>query len=124
MGTVPSFQALMQQPVRVLMVARVLDAGGIERDVSKFARHLGAYGIQPHVACFNPGGMRWREIEKAGIPLVTMPVKSFRSRSAIEGARILRRYVAQCGIQIVHAFDVSADLFCVPLARIFRVRAS
>ena len=121
MGTVPSFQALMQQPVRVLMVARVLDAGGIERDVSKFARHLGAYGIQPHVACFNPGGMRWREIEKAGIPLVTMPVKSLRSRSAIEGARILRRYVAQCGIQIVHAFDVSADLFCVPLARIFRV---
>ena len=108
-------------PVRVLMVARLLDAGGLERDVSKFARHVGEYGIQPYVACFNAGGMRWREIDKAGIPLVTVPVKSFRSRSAIEGARILRRYVVEQGIQVVHAFDLGTDLFCVPLARIFGI---
>jgi glycosyltransferase involved in cell wall biosynthesis len=105
----------------VLMLARVLDAGGIERDISKFARHLGSYGIQPHVACFNPGGMRWREIEAAGIPLVTVPVKSFRSKSAIEGARILQQYIAEKGIRLVHAFDVSADVFGVPLARMLRV---
>ena len=48
-------------------------------------------------------------------------MKSFRSRSAIEGARILRRYIVQCGIHVVHAFDVSANLFCVPLGRMFGV---
>jgi hypothetical protein len=106
----------------VLMVARDLELGGIERDISReFARHLGTYGVEPHVACFNPGGMRWHEIERAGIPLVTIPVKSFRSKSAIEGARIFRQYVVENGIQVVHAFDVTADIFCVPLARIFGI---
>lgn len=121
MSTIRNLRAVTGQPARVLMVARLLDAGGIERDVSKFARHLGAYGIQPHVGCFNPGGMRWREIEEAGIPLVTLPVKSFRSRSVIAGASIFRGYLFRHRIQVVHAFDLGADLFCVPLARIFGI---
>jgi glycosyltransferase involved in cell wall biosynthesis len=121
MSAVPNIQTANERPVRVLMVARDLDLGGIERDISKFARHLGTYGVEPHVACFNPGGMRWREIEGAGIPLVTIPVKSFRSKSAIEGARIFRQYVVENAIQVVHAFDVTADIFCVPLARIFGI---
>ena len=108
-------------PTPVLMLARVLDMGGIERDVSKFARHLREHGIQPHVACFNRGGMRWREIEAAGIPLLTVPVRSFKSKSAIEGARILRRYIAEQSIQVVHAFDIPADVFGVPLARLLKV---
>jgi L-malate glycosyltransferase len=105
----------------VLMLARSLDAGGIERDVSKFARHLRDYGVRPHVACFNPGGMRWREIEAAGIPLLTLSVTSFRSKSAIDGARILQRYIVEHGICLIHAFDVPADIFGVPLARMWRV---
>jgi len=110
-----------QPPLRVLMVARLLDAGGIERDVSKFARHLSSFGIHPHVGCFNSGGMRWRELENAGIPLVTIPVRSFRSLSAIKGAYVLRQYLVEKNIQIVHAFDLPADLFCVPLTRLFGV---
>lgn len=106
-----------QKSIPVLMLARVLDAGGIERDVSKFARNLGKHGIQPHVACFNPGGMRWQEIQAAGIPLLTVPVKSFRSKSAVEGARILTRYIANEGIRLVHGFDDAADIFGVPIAR-------
>ncbi len=102
------------------MVARLLDTGGIERDVSKFARHLVAHGVQPHVACFNAGGTRWQEIKEAGIPLVIVPVKSLRSKSAIEGARILHQYILQNGIQLIHPFDIGSDLFCVPLGRIFR----
>lgn len=111
----------VRRPTPVLMLARVLDAGGIERAVSLFARHLSEHGIQPHVGCFNPGGMRWREIEAAGIPLLTVPVTSFRSKSAIDGARILRSYIAEHDIRIVHAFDPPADMFAVPLARMFGV---
>jgi glycosyltransferase involved in cell wall biosynthesis len=107
--------------IPVLMLARVLDVGGIERDVSKFARHLHEFGIQPHVACFNPGGMRWQEIEAAGIPLLTVPVRSFKSRSAVKGASVFRNYIVEKGIRVVHAFDIPADMFGVPLARMMRV---
>jgi glycosyltransferase involved in cell wall biosynthesis len=107
--------------IPVLMLARVLDGGGIERDVSKFSRHLREHGIEPHVACFNAGGMRWREIADAGIPLVTIPVTSFKSKSAVTGASALRQYIAEKGIRLLHAFDVPADMFAVPLARLWRI---
>jgi len=103
------------------MLARVLDAGGIERAVSQLSRHLPVHGIQPHVGCFNPGGMRWREIEAAGIPVLEVPVKSFRSKSAIEGARVMRNYIVKQNIRLVHAFDVPADIFAVSLTRYLRV---
>jgi glycosyltransferase involved in cell wall biosynthesis len=103
------------------MLARVLDTGGIERSLSLFARHLLEHGIQPHVGCFNAGGVRWREIETAGIPLLTVPVTSFMSKSAIDGARILRRYIADHDIRIVHPFDTPANMFAVPLARVLGV---
>jgi glycosyltransferase involved in cell wall biosynthesis len=109
------------ETIPVLMLARVLDGGGIERDVSKFSRHLREHGIEPHVACFNAGGMRWREIAEAGIPLVTIPVTSFKSKSAVSGASKLRQYIAEKGIKLIHAFDVPADMFAVPLARLWSI---
>ena len=108
----------------VLMMSRELGWGGIERDVSKFARHLPQYGIEPHVACFNPGGARWKEIESAGIPLLPLPVTSFKSRSAIKGAELFRDYVRAHGIRVVHAFDVPTDVFGVPLARLLGIPAT
>lgn len=109
----------------VLMMARELGWGGIERDVSKFARHLPNYGIQPHVACFNPGGARWKEIEAAGIPLVHLPVTSFKSPSVLANvAGVFRDYVRAHRIAVVHAFDVPTDLFGVPLARLFGIGAT
>jgi glycosyltransferase involved in cell wall biosynthesis len=95
----------------VLLMARELNFGGIERDVSKFARHLGSYGIAPHVACFNPGGIRWREIEAAGIPVLHVPVTSFKSRSAIDGAKLVKKYVRDHNIRIIHSFDDGSNIF-------------
>ena len=106
------------RPIPVLMLARELGCyGGIERDISKFARQLGRYGIEPHVACFRPGGARWSEIADAGIPIFSIAVTSFKSRSAISGALELRRYVAEHQIQVLHAFDAAANLFGMPAAR-------
>ena len=105
-------------PVPVLLMAREMNLGGVERDVSKFARHLCAYGIAPHVASFSPGGMRWREVEAAGIPLLPLPVASFRSRSGLAGAWNLRRYLREHRIQVFHAFDQASAVFGVPVARV------
>ena len=105
-------------PVPVLLMAREMNLGGVERDVSKFARHLCAYGIAPHVASFSPSGMRWREVEAAGIPLLPLPVASFRSRSGLAGAWNLRRYLREHRIQVFHAFDQASAVFGVPVARV------
>jgi glycosyltransferase involved in cell wall biosynthesis len=105
-------------PIPVLLLVRELNLGGIERDVSKYARHLGTHGIQPHVGCFRPGGMRWREIEAAGIPLQRFPLESFKSWGAISSAWKLYRYIKTHGIRIVHAFEPATAVFGVPVARL------
>ena len=109
-------------PIPVLMMAQELGwGGGIERDVSKFARHLAGHGIAAHVACFRPGGARWKEIEAAGIPTVCIPVTSLKSPSVISAAKQLKRYVTEHDIKVLHAFDGPTDLFGIPVARVLRL---
>lgn len=105
--------------VPVLLMARELGwGGGIERDVSKFARHLRQHGFAPHVACFAGGGARWREIEEANIPLLILPTASLRSWATLRQAKALRAYLSARRIQLVHAFDAPTDIFAIPVARL------
>jgi glycosyltransferase involved in cell wall biosynthesis len=104
--------------IPVLLMARELGwGGGIERDVSKFARHLHDHGFEPHVACFSGGGARWQEIEAARIPLLVLPTPALRSWETVRQAIGLRSYLSAHDIRLVHAFDAPTDLFAVPVAR-------
>ena len=103
------------------MAVRELDLGGIERDVGKLSRNIDRSRFHPHVACFRPGGARANEIAAAGIPILHLPVTSFRSYSALRSAGLFRAYLKQHSIRIVHAFDAPTDIFAIPLARAFRV---
>jgi glycosyltransferase involved in cell wall biosynthesis len=108
-----------RETIPVLLMARELGwGGGIERDVSKFARNLRQHGFAPHVACFAGGGARWREIEEANIPLFTLPTDSLRSWATLRQAKVLRAYLSTQHIQLVHAFDAPTDMFAVPVARL------
>jgi glycosyltransferase involved in cell wall biosynthesis len=111
----------MQRPVPILMLVRTLDTGGIERDVSKLARHLDRSRFTPHVMSLYAGGLRWQEIAAAGIPLLHLPVSSFRSWATVRSAHRLRRYIKDNGIRLLHAFDAPTDIFGIPLARLFGV---
>lgn len=97
-------------PLPVMLLARELNYGGIERDVSKFARHLSQFGIAPHVGCFRPGGIRWKEIEAAGVPTVAIPLTSFKSPSAVTALRAIQSYFVEHKIGMVHGFDDAASL--------------
>src|SRR6185436_6643739 len=55
-----------------------------------------------------------------GVPILELDMRSFVSPSLIASARRLGRYLADQRIQLVHAFDVPADLFAVPAARFYR----
>jgi len=114
--------ALSSIPV-LMMAAELGWGGGIERDVSKFARHIAKYGINAHVASFRSGGARWSEIENAGIPTVRIPVTSFKSPSVLFCANLLRRYIAEHKIRILHAFDPPTDIFGVIVARLLGIPA-
>jgi L-malate glycosyltransferase len=109
------------KPAPILLMARSLDAGGSERQMSELALALDAAEFQVHVGCFHDDGIRAGELRRRGVPVLRLPVRSFLSFSAARGAWILRRYLRRHRIQLVHTFDHPLTCFGVPTARVFGV---
>jgi len=109
--------------LNVLLISRELGLGGTERQLAETALALDRSIFEPHVGCFSDGGFRAAELHAAGVPVLQLGVRSFANASALAGARRLAAYMAQHRIELVHAFDVPADLFAVPVARFCRTRA-
>ena len=105
------------RPFPVLLTARELGAGGIERDLAKYAMELDRTRFTPYVAAFQPYGVRAEEIKRAGVPILPLDVPSLKSAAALRSATQFVRFLRQNRIQLVHAFDPSA-VFAVPLARL------
>ena len=108
---------------KVLLLARELGLGGTERQLAETALALDRAEFEPHVGCFSAVGFRARELRDAGVPIVELGVRSFLSASAVRGAIRLGAYLSRQHIELVHAFDVPADLFAVPAATLFRATA-
>jgi glycosyltransferase involved in cell wall biosynthesis len=106
-------------PARVLLLARELNIGGSERQMTETARFLDRTQFEPRIGCFLPAGMRGAELRAAGVPVVQFAVHSYKSWAAVEGARELARYIRLEHIQLVHAFDYPLNVFAVPVARWF-----
>ena len=101
----------------MLLLARELDLGGSERQMTEIAKTLDRSRFAPHVGCFRPQGMRGAELAAAGVPVVDFPVNSFLSFGALREAWNLRSYIRRHGIRLVHAFDYPLTLFAVPVTR-------
>ncbi|HVX67447.1 MAG TPA: glycosyltransferase [Bryobacteraceae bacterium] len=111
----------MKPPDPVLLIARELDLGGTERQLAEMARSLDRDEFEPHTGCFRPGGLRAAELEAAGVPVALFPATSFHGPAALRGARALGEYVRRHNIRLVHTFDVPANVFAAPVARMFGV---
>ena len=70
----------------VLLLARELDLGGSERQMTEIAKTLDRSRFEPHVGCFHPRGMRNAELAAAGVPIAHFPVDSFLSSGAALGS--------------------------------------
>lgn len=105
---------------KVLLLARELGLGGTERQLAETALALDRAKFEPHVGCFSSGGFRSNELRDGGVPILELNVQSFVSKSLFAGARRLGAYLRTQRIELVHAFDVPADLFAVPAARFYR----
>lgn len=108
--------------VPILLMARELNLGGIERDITQIALRIDRARFTPHVASYHAEGMRREELRAAGVPVLHLPVHSLKSPSAVSCAFALRRYVLEHRIELLHAYDSSAA-FAVPVARAIGVPA-
>lgn len=113
----------MSAPIPVLLMARELNLGGTERQLTEIAKALDRSRFEPHVGCFSSAGLRADDLITAGVPVAEFPVRSFASVSALSGARALGRYLRERRIQLVHTFDVPMNLFAAPVSRAYGVSA-
>ena len=112
----------IRQPVPVLITARELDQGGVERDVAKMALRLDRSRFEPHVATYYARGLRYEELLQAGIPILQLPLTSLISALALRSAVRLMSYIRKHQIRVVHSYDASG-VFCLPVARLMGVPA-
>ncbi len=101
-------------------MAQKLAQGGSERQLTEIVTGLDRNLFAPHVAVLRPGGARLDELRAAGIPAVCFPLQSFTSPSLLSAAWGLTRYLRRHRIELVHSFDVPANVFMVPVARASR----
>jgi glycosyltransferase involved in cell wall biosynthesis len=100
----------------VLLMVRQLGWGGTERQLTELAKALDRRRFLPHVAAFYTDGPRARELEASGVPVIEIPVRSlFRP---VPAARVLRAYLREHAIRLVHTFDHPANIFGVPAAKL------
>ncbi len=100
-------------------MARELDLGGSERQMTVIAKALDRSRFEPMVGCFRPTGLRSSELEAAGVPIVHFPVYSFASFAAASGALDLIRFIRARKIRLVHTFDYPLTAFAIPVGRLF-----
>lgn len=103
----------------VLLMARELDLGGSERQMTEVAKALDRTRFEPHVGCFRPGGLRGKELQAAGVPIAHFRVYSFVSPGVVFGAWQLARYIRRHKIRLVLTYDFPLTVFAVPVAHFF-----
>ena len=100
-------------------MARELDLGGSERQMTVIAKSLDRSAFEPFVGCFRPAGVRGAELAAAGIPIVPFPMRSFASLGAAAGSVDLIRFIRAREIRLVHTFDYPLTAFAIPLGSMF-----
>ena len=114
-------QADRPRPIPVLLLVRELGIGGCENDLTKLATGIDRSRFEPHVACIHARGIRLPQLEAARVPIVELPIRGLMSPSWFTAARVLREYVRDHRIEILHAFDAPMDVVAIPMGWLSRV---
>lgn len=107
----------MTGPVPIALMVRALDAGGTERQFCEFLNVIDRERFSPHVVCFREG-LYAEALRRTGIPILVLPMRSFRSVHAMGYAWDLARYLKRHRIQLAHTYDFPLNCFGVPVARL------
>jgi glycosyltransferase involved in cell wall biosynthesis len=99
-------------------MVRQLGLGGSERQLTEVARKLDRSRFTPYAGCFWPGGLRSRELEAAGVPVICFDVTSLKPRGAWSAVRRIAGFLRRNRIALVHTFDVPSTLMMTPVVRV------
>jgi len=102
----------------ILLMVRELHHGGSERQLTEIALGLGQTRFQPHVGAFRIEGIRADELRSAAVPILYLPVHSFKSPAAVSSAGMLARYIRANDIRLVHTFDMPLTAYAIPATRL------
>lgn len=102
---------------RVLLMARELHHGGSERQMTEIALALDRERFEPEVGAFHIDGLRGDELRAARVPIVHVPVRSFKSPGSLAAAWKLAHHIRTRGIRLVHTFDLPLTATAIPLTR-------
>src|SRR5512138_436685 len=103
------------RPIPILLMVRELGIGGCENDLTKIATGIDRRRFEPHVGCLYARGIRLPQLQAARIPILELPVRGLLSRSWFTGARVLRRYLREHRIELLHTFDAPMDMVAIPV---------
>jgi glycosyltransferase involved in cell wall biosynthesis len=111
------------RPVPVLYLIHSLGHGGSERQLAAVAQSLDRERFTPHAASVL-GGFRAEEMRRDGIPVWTLPFRSYLGASTLPAMRQLCGYICRERVGLVHTFDYSLSPLGIAAARMCRgVRA-
>jgi glycosyltransferase involved in cell wall biosynthesis len=105
--------------MRILLAAKTMGVGGLERIVVGLARELEASGHQVWVV--SSGGNLVSELQQTGAQHVLAPLEISSPLGVAQAARQIRRIIVQHRIDLVHSFSATASV-AINLA--LRARAS
>lgn len=103
-----------------MLLVRLLGQGGSERQTVVTALELRKRGYETHIGCVDPKGIRAQELRAAGVPILSLPIRTLAAVETVRQGLRLRDYIRQERIDLVHSFDVPMNIFGVPFAVLAR----
>ena len=94
--------------MRILLAAKTMGVGGLERIVVGLAREL--HGRGHNVWVVSSGGNLVDELQRAGTTHTTAPLEITSPLGVAQAARQIRRLIVEHHIDLVHSFSATASL--------------
>jgi L-malate glycosyltransferase len=108
-------------PLPIVLMVRALGVGGTERQLTEVAIALDRRQFQPWIVCFDADGVRSDDLQRASVPVVEFPVRSFSRPGTLSLAWQFVRWLRTHRVALLHAFDYPTALFGLPLGHLARV---
>jgi L-malate glycosyltransferase len=94
------------------------ERGGTERQMVELACRLDRNRFHVHVICFRRDGPWFARVANCVEDLLEIPLRSFKSRSAVEQFLTLVRWLRARRITLLHACELYANIFALPAAAV------
>jgi glycosyltransferase involved in cell wall biosynthesis len=94
--------------MRILLAAKTMGVGGLERIVVALAREL--HGRGHDVWVVSSGGDLVKDLQRAGAEHIVAPLEITSPIGVLQAARLIRRAVVEHHIDLIHSFSATASV--------------